>query len=52
MTELYISTITKLNSLVEKGDISVFLPLDTAHFSSSHLTSYDGAQSILKSRPF
>jgi hypothetical protein len=34
MTELYFSTITKLNSLVEKGDISAFQPLDMAHFSS------------------
>ena len=44
MRELYISTITKLNSLVEEGDISAFLPLDMAHFSSNRLTSYDGAQ--------
>jgi hypothetical protein len=44
MTELYTSAITKLNPLVEKGDISAFQPLDMLHFSSNHLTLYEGTQ--------
>ena len=41
MTELYVSTITELNPLVENGDISTFQPLYMLHFSSNQLTLYD-----------
>ena len=51
MTELYISTITKLNFLVQKGDISAFQPLDMAHFSSNQSNFIWQYTINLKSRP-